>query len=291
MNVKPRRSVLYMPASNERALEKAKTLAADVVVFDLEDAVAPEAKAQARERACAAVRSGDYGRRELVIRINDPSTESGRADLDSVLQAGPDAVLVPKISTAEEVRSLDARLRAGGAPTALWLMIETPRGVLNAAAIADCARAPESRLACFIIGPNDLAKETGVAMMPGRAPMLAWLSHCVLAAKSAHLVILDGVYNDFRDTAGFEAECVQGRQYGMDGKTLIHPAQIEIANRVFGPSEEEVAWARRVLEIFENPEHRDKGVVQIDGRMVERLHAEMARDVVAMAEAIRARQA
>lgn len=291
MNVKPRRSVLYMPASNERALEKAKTLAADVVVFDLEDAVAPEAKAQARERACAAVRSGDYGERELVIRINDPSTESGRADLDSVLQAGPDAVLVPKISTAEEVRDLDGRLRAGGAPTALWLMIETPRGVLNAAAIADCARDPESRLACLVIGPNDLAKETGVAMMPGRAPMLAWLSHCVLAAKSAGLVILDGVYNDFRDTAGFEAECVQGRQYGMDGKTLIHPVQIEVANRVFGPSEEEVAWARRVLETFENPEHRDKGVVQIDGRMVERLHAEMARDVVAMAEAIRARQA
>jgi len=287
MPIKPLRSVLYMPASNPRVLEKAKTLPADAVVFDLEDAVAPDNKVEAREQACAATQAGGYGRRQVVIRTNGMDTPWGRDDLIAALRAGPDAVLVPKISSGDEVVSISqAMTKAGAKDIKLWVMMETPLAMLDAGAIAAASAQPGSRLACFVMGTNDLAKDTRARLTPGRGAMVAWLSTCVAAARAYGLSILDGVYNDFGDDDGLAAECRQGLELGMDGKTLIHPRQIAICNDIFSPSAEEVAWARRIVAQFDRPENASVNVLSIEGKMVERLHADMARRVIALADAM-----
>ena len=290
---RPRRSGLYMPASNARALEKAKTLAADAVIFDLEDAVAPEAKAQARAQACAAVQGGGYGRRELVIRVNAMASDWGDADIAAAAAARPDAILIPKVQAAGDLSTVRAGLDAAGAPPdlALWAMMETPLAVLNAHDIAAAAPANRYPLTVFVMGTNDLVKETRAELTEDRQPVLAWMSACIVAARAYGLDILDGVYNNFRDEAGLRRECEQGRALGMDGKTLIHPNQIGPCNGIFSPAEEEIDWSRKVLAAFAEPENRGKGVITVEGRMVELLHAEMARRTVAIADAIAQLQA
>jgi citrate lyase subunit beta / citryl-CoA lyase len=292
MTVRPRRSVLYMPGSNARAMEKARELAADAVILDLEDAVAPDAKAKARELIVKALTDGGFGRREVVVRVNGLDTAWWADDL-AVAAAKPDAVLVPKVSTPEQVRQVAARLTAVGAAPELrvWAMMETPLAMLNARDIAAAALDPAMRLAVFVMGTNDLAKETRARIVPGRAPMLPWLMTCVAAARAFGLDILDGVYNDFGNAEGFAAECAEARDLGFDGKTLIHPAQIAPCNAAFSPPAEEVAWARKIIAAFDLPENAKRGVIQIEGRMVERLHAEMARRTVAIADAIAQMQA
>jgi citrate lyase subunit beta/citryl-CoA lyase len=290
--IRPRRSALYMPGSNARALEKAKTLPADVLILDLEDAVAPDAKSNACDQVCAAVRAGGYGSREVVIRINALDTPWGENDLAAAAAAAPDAVLVPKVLSAETLVAVGLRLRRHGAPerTRVWAMIETPFALLNALAIASAAHDVDTRLSCFVMGTNDIAKETRARLLPGRAPMLPWLMNVVAAARAYGIDVLDGVYNDLSDEAGFRAECEQGRDCGFDGKSLIHPNQIAAANEIFAPSSDEVEAARAVVAAFEQPENAHKGVIAINGSMVERLHAEMAKRVVALAEAIEARR-
>ncbi|WP_230530541.1 HpcH/HpaI aldolase/citrate lyase family protein [Microvirga roseola] len=290
--IRPRRSALYMPASNIRALEKAKTLPADAVIFDLEDAVAPDMKESAREQACAAVAGGGYGPREVVIRINALDTPWGEADLAAVAAAGPDAVLVPKVSSVETLAAVGLRLRRLGVAERMqvWAMIETPLAILEARSIASAAHDVDTRLACFVMGTNDLAKDTRTRLAPGRAAMLPWLMTALAAARASGIDILDGVHNGIDDAAGFREECEQGRDCGFDGKTLIHPNQIAAANEIFAPSAEEVARARAIIAAFERPENAGKGVISLDGRMVERLHAEMAKRVVALAEAIAQRR-
>ncbi|MFZ1101877.1 MAG: CoA ester lyase [Hyphomicrobiaceae bacterium] len=288
MTIRPRRSVLYMPGSNARAQEKARSLPADALILDLEDAVAPEAKEAARNQVCGAVKAGGYGAREIVIRLNGLETPWGLADLESAAAAAPDAVLVPKVGgDADIARATEALARAGAAPrTRLWAMIETPLAILNLAEIAGAAKAPSARLACLVLGTNDLVKETRAELSDGRLGALYWLSAAVTAARAHGLDVLDGVYNDFKDAEGFHRECRQGRALGFDGKTLIHPDQIAVANAVFAPAEAEVAWARRVIAAFDAPESRGKGVITVEGRMVEIMHAEMARRTVAIAAAI-----
>jgi citrate lyase subunit beta / citryl-CoA lyase len=292
MTIRPRRSMLYMPGSNARALEKAKTLPVDGVILDLEDAVAPDAKATAREQVTATVKAGGFGHREVIIRTNAFDTPWFSDDLDAAIAARPDAILVPKISTPAQIELIGTRLLDTHADhhVRLWAMIETPAAIFNIREIAAEAMDSESRLAGFVIGTNDLAKETRARLVPGRAPMLPWLSNCVLAAHSYGIDVLDGVYNDLSDMDGFAAECVQGRDMGFDGKTLIHPNQIAPCNDVFSPSADETAQARKIIAAFDRPENADKGVVQIDGRMVERMHADIARRTVAIAEAIGGRQ-
>ncbi|WP_299440781.1 CoA ester lyase [uncultured Phycicoccus sp.] len=282
---RPRRSVLYMPASNERALEKAKTLVVDGLILDLEDAVGPDDKDAARENACAATRSGEYGHREVTIRVNGLGTQWHDADLEAACAAGPDGIVVPKVGSAEEVRALVDAMERHGAParTRLWAMVETPGAVLDARAIA----AASDRLAVLVLGTNDLVKELQARFVPGRAPLLTALSTVVLAARDAGVAVLDGVYNDVRDLEGFEAECRQGRDWGFDGKTLIHPGQITPCNEAFAPSPDEVDDARGLLEAWEAGAGR--GVVTYNGRMVENLHVDVARRVLATDEAIRAR--
>lgn len=286
--IRPRRSALYMPGSNARTIEKARTLAADTVIFDLEDAVAPEVKAQAREAVCAAVTAGGYGRRELVIRINGLNTPWGMADLEAAAAAMPDAILLPKVSSPEDVMAAGKRLRALDAPETLrvWAMIETPLAILQAQGIAATARDEASRLACFVMGTNDLAKDTRARLAPGRTAMMPWLMTALAAARAYGLDILDGVYNDLSDEEGFRAECVQGRDCGFDGKTLIHPNQIALANDIFAPSAQEVESARAIVALFDQPENANKGAVSHNGRMVERLHADMAKRTLALAQAI-----
>ncbi|HFQ15421.1 MAG TPA: CoA ester lyase [Rhodobacteraceae bacterium] len=279
---RPRRSVLYMPGANARALEKARSLAADGLILDLEDAVAPEAKALAREQVCAAVAAGGYGHREVIIRVNGPDTPWGADDLAAAIAAGPDAILLPKVSRPADLEGPAAAIAGAGKAISLWAMMETPLAVLNAGKIA--AFGPP--LAALVMGTNDLARETRARQTKDRLPMLAWLSTCIAAARAHGLDIIDGVYNDFRDEAGLAAECEQGRDLGMDGKTLIHPAQIGPCNAAFSPDDDEVARARAIIAAFEKPENRDKGVITLDGRMVERLHRDMARQLVAVAEAI-----
>jgi citrate lyase subunit beta/citryl-CoA lyase len=287
MTVRPRRSVLYMPGSNARALEKARELPADGLILDLEDAVAPEAKAAARDAVVKAVRTG-FGDREVLVRMNGLDTRWWVEDLDAVAAARPDAVLVPKISDPGQLQDLAARIVDIGTDprVRVWAMMETPLAMLNVGAIAAAALDSETRLAGFVMGTNDLAKDTRARIVPGRAPMLPWLMSCVAAARAYGLDILDGVYNDLGDAEGFVAECRQAGDLGFDGKTLIHPRQIEPCNAAFSPSTEEVVTARKMIAAFELPENKDKGVIQIDGRMVERLHAEMARRTVAIADAI-----
>ncbi|MFE0026887.1 HpcH/HpaI aldolase/citrate lyase family protein [Amycolatopsis sp. NPDC059021] len=282
--VKPRRSVLYMPGANERALEKAKTLPADALILDLEDAVAPDAKEEARERVCAAASSGDYGKREVTIRINGLDTEWHDADLRAAAQAGPAAIVVPKVNSAAEVHNIERALELGGAPesTKIWAMVETPVAMLHAEEIAGASE----RLTVLVMGTNDLAKELHAEFVPGRGPLLGGLSLALLAARATGKVILDGVYNDVKDLSGFEAECLQGRQYGFDGKTLIHPGQVEPCNRIFAPSDEEIDRSRRIITAFEEAQSAGKGVVTVDGRMIENLHVDNARRVLALADAI-----
>jgi citrate lyase subunit beta/citryl-CoA lyase len=289
--IRPRRSVLYMPGSNGRALEKAKALPADALILDLEDAVAPDAKGAAREQACAAVSGGGYGPRELVIRINALDTPWGEGDLAAAAAAAPDAILVPKVSTPETLTAIGMRLRRLGAPerTQVWAMIETPLAILRVEEIASAARDVDTRLACFVMGTNDLAKETRARLVPGRMPMLPWLMAALAAARAHDIDIVDGVYNTLSDAAGFRAECEQARDLGFDGKTLIHPSQIAVANEIFAPPPEEVDRARAIIAAFEQPENQAKGAISLDGRMVERLHAEIAKRTLALAEAIAAR--
>jgi citrate lyase subunit beta/citryl-CoA lyase len=290
MTIRPRRSVLYMPGSNARALEKAKTLAVDGIILDLEDAVAPDAKTMARDQVVAAVKAGGFGPREVFIRVNGIESPWFADDLNAAIAAAPDAILVPKVSTPEQPEQIGARLLSlhANLHTRVWAMIETPTAVFNVRAIAATARDSETRLAGFVLGTNDLAKETRARILPGRAPMLPWLTTCVLAAREYGIDILDGVYNDISDAEGFAEECAQARDLGFDGKTLIHPNQIEPCNAAFSPSAEDVAQARKMIAAFDLPENKGKGVVQIEGRMVERMHAEMARRTVAIAEAIAA---
>ena len=287
MTIRPRRSVLYMPGSNARAMEKARTLPADAVIFDLEDAVAPDAKAQARELIAQALKQGGFGRREVLVRINGLDTAWWRDDL-AVAAAKPDAVLVPKISTPEQLREVAKHLVGvrAEADIRIWAMMETPLAMLNAREIAAAAREDDTRLAGFVMGTNDLAKDTRARLLPGRAPMLPWLMNCVAAARAFGIDIIDGVYNDIGNAEGFAAECAQARDLGFDGKTLIHPQQIAPCNEAFSPTAEEVAWARKIIAAFDLPENANKGVISIDGRMVERLHADMGRRTVAIADAI-----
>ena len=286
MTFRPRRSVLYMPSSNAKALEKAKTLPVDGIIFDLEDAVAPDAKVEARAAAAAAVQSGEYGERELIIRVNSIGTEWHDADIVAAAAAGPDVVLVPKVNSAEEVHQLVAALEAAGAPekTSLWAMVETPIGMLNALSIAQAS----PRLTGFVMGTNDLVKELYAEHVPGRQPVITGLGLALLAARAAGIVIIDGVYNDVRNEEGFLAECEQGRQMGFDGKTLIHPGQVEGANTAFAPDEKAVEDARGVLEAWDN---RTTGVVTYNGRMVENLHVESAQRTLSIHDAIQALQA
>jgi citrate lyase subunit beta / citryl-CoA lyase len=292
MTVRPRRSVLYMPGSNARAMEKARELPADAVILDLEDAVAPDAKAKARELIGKALKDGGFGRREVVVRVNGLDTAWWADDL-AIAAAGPDAVLVPKVSTPAQFRQVAERLAAVGAAPQLrvWAMMETPLAMLNVRDIAAAALDPAARLAAFVMGTNDLAKDTRARIVPGRAPMLPWLMTCVAAARAFGLDILDGVYNDLGNAEGFAAECRQAHDLGFDGKTLIHPQQIAPCNAAFSPAPEEVEWARKIIAAFDLSQNADKGVIQIDGRMVERLHADMARRTVAIADAIAQMQA
>ncbi len=281
--LRPRRSVLYMPAANERALEKAKSIPADALIFDLEDAVAPDAKDAARSRAAAAAASGDYGSRELTIRCNGLDTAWGAADLTAAAEARPAAVVIPKVESVEYLDSVSALLDAAGAPTELriWAMIETPTAVLDARLLA-----AHPRVEVLVMGTNDLAKELRAEPGPDRGPLLAHLATAILAARAAGRVILDGVYNDVTDTDGFTAECRQGKALGFDGKTLIHPGQVEIANDTWAPDDAEIDYARRVIEAFAAAEADGRGVVTLDGRMIENLHVDNARRTLAVAEAI-----
>jgi citrate lyase subunit beta/citryl-CoA lyase len=291
MTVRPRRSVLYMPASNPRALEKARELPADVLILDLEDAVAPEAKLQARDAVVKAMQQG-FGDREVLVRINGLDTRWWVEDIDAAASARPDAVLVPKVSSPRQLQDLAARLVDMGTDphVRVWAMMETPLAMLNVRDIAAAALDSETRLVGFVMGTNDLAKDTRARLVPGRAPMLPWLMNCLAAARAYGLDILDGVYNDIGDAAGFAAECRQARDLGFDGKTLIHPRQIEPCNEAFSPTAEEVDAARKIIAAFDLPENENKGVLQVDGRMIERLHAEMARRTVAIADAIAKRK-
>lgn len=286
--IRPRRSALYMPGSNARALEKARTLSTDVVIFDLEDAVAPDLKADARDAVCATVKAGGYGTRELVIRINGLNTPWGEADLEVAASAGADAILIPKVSSPDDVLAVGKRLHALSAPetTRVWAMIETPLAVLQAQAIAAVAQDETSRLSCFVMGTNDLAKDTRAKLSEGRAAMMPWLMMALAAARAYGIDILDGVYNELSNEDGFHAECFQGRDCGFDGKTLIHPNQITVANEIFAPSPDEIEKARAIAALFDLPENANKGAISHNGRMVERLHAEMAKRTLALADAI-----
>jgi citrate lyase subunit beta/citryl-CoA lyase len=291
MTIRPRRSVLYMPGANARALEKAKTLPCDGVILDLEDAVAPEAKVGARQQVMAAVTAGGFGAREVIVRINSIDTAWWLDDLAAAAKAHPDGILVPKVSKPDHLVTVAERLIdiAADHKIRLWAMIETPLAIINAAEIAATAKDAETRLAGFVMGTNDLAKETRAKQLEGRAPMVSWLATGVLAAHAYGIDILDGVYNDIADEEGFRRECGQGRDMGFDGKTLIHPNQIAPCNSAFSPTEAEVTQARKIIAAFDLPENHAKGVVQLEGRMVERMHADMARRTVAIADAIAAR--
>lgn len=287
--VRPRRSVLYVPGSNARAIAKARTLPADGLILDLEDSVAPSAKEGARRAVLDALRAGGFAPREVAVRVNAGATPWGADDLASAARSGADAVLLPKVESAEEVRAAERALDAAGAPPALalWCTIETPRGVLDAPAIA----AASARLGCLVMGTSDLVKDLRARHTPGRSEVLVALGTVLLAARANGLAALDGVHLDLADDAGFEAACRQGRDLGFDGKTLIHPRTIEIANAVFAPTDAEIAEARRIIGAHGEALAAGKGVVVVDGKLVEALHVEEARRLVALADAIAARSA
>jgi citrate lyase subunit beta / citryl-CoA lyase len=286
--IRPRRSVLYMPGANARALEKARSLPVDGIIIDLEDAVAPEAKDAARAQVVAAVKQGGFGRREVVVRVNAADTPWSEDDIAAAAEAGAHAVLVPKISDGATLTALGHRLRRINAPETLrvWAMIETPLAILHCERIAAVARDGIARLDCLVLGTNDIAKDTRARQVPGRWPILPHLATAVAAARAHGLDIVDGVYNALKDEAGFRAECEQGRDLGFDGKTLIHPNQIAVANEIFAPTAEELTEARSIIAAFERPENRNKGVIAHEGRMVERMHADMAQRTVALSAAI-----
>ncbi|MGJ4905580.1 HpcH/HpaI aldolase/citrate lyase family protein [Bradyrhizobium sp. HKCCYLS2058] len=288
--IRPRRSLLFMPGSNARALEKGRNLPADGLILDLEDSVAPDAKAAARDQIAKAVAADGYGKRELLIRVNSLDTPWWSDDVAMAGQAATDGILVPKVSTVQDLRLVTDRLAEVGADPALkvWAMIETARAVLDADLLAATVHEQGSRLAGFVFGPNDISRETRIRMLPGRSTMLPMISHCILATRAHGLEILDGPYSDFANTDGFAQECIQARDLGFDGKTLIHPGQIDACNAIFTPPADEVAAARKIIAAFALPENASRGAIQIDGRMVERLHAEMARRTIAIADAIAA---
>jgi citrate lyase subunit beta/citryl-CoA lyase len=287
--IRPRRSALFMPASNARALDKARSLAADVIIMDLEDAVAPDKKEMARDQAVAAVKRGGYGKRELVIRANGAGSQWVQADLEAIAGSGADAALLPKVESAAEIRAAEQILVASGAPDglAIWCMIESPRGVLGAVEIA----AASSRLGVLVMGTSDLTKDLRARHTPTRAPVMTSLGLCLLAARAHGLAILDGVHLDLSDDAGFAEICRQGAEMGFDGKTLIHPKTLEAANRAFGPAAEDVDWSRRVVEVHAKAEAEGSGVVLLDGQLIENLHVEEARRVLGLAEMIEALEA
>ena len=282
--IRPRRSVLYMPGSNARAIEKARAIPADAVILDLEDAVAPDAKNMARQQVVDAVTARGFGKREVIVRINGLSTAWGEADFAAVIAVKPDAILAPKISTLADLHALEERLvRHHADPAiALWAMIETPLAILSIAALADAG----GRLACFVMGTNDLIKELRGQHTPDRANLFAALGLSVAAARAHGLAAIDGVFNDIQDSDGFARHCHQAKSFGFDGKTVIHPTQVDACNGIFAPSAKEVASARAVIAAFELPENRGKGAIKLDGRMVELLHADIARRTVALADAI-----
>lgn len=281
---RPRRSVLYMPGSNARALEKGKALDADGLILDLEDSVSPDKKASARAQVAEAVRGGGYGRREILVRANGLDTPWGYDDLVAAATSGADAVLLPKVDSADMVRRAEAILVGAGAPDRMriWCMMETPRGMLRAEEIADAS----PRLGGFVMGTSDLAKDLHCAHTPLRTPMMTSLGLCLLAARAAGIAILDGVYLDLGDAEGFAASCVQGVELGFDGKTLIHPKQLAPANEAFAPSEQEVLWSRKIIAAHAAAEAEGKGVVLVDGKLIENLHVVGAKRLVALAEAI-----
>src|SRR3954471_22344882 len=285
---RPRRSLLFMPGSNARALEKARSLPADGIILDLEDAVAPEAKGLARDQIAAAVAAGGFGRREVLIRINALDSPWWIDDVTMAGKARPDGILVPKISSVKDLTAIADRLSDINAPISIrvWAMIETSRAVLHAEELAAASRDSEMRLAGFVFGPNDISRETRIRMQPGRAAMIPMITHCILAARAHGLDILDGPYSDFSNFDGFAQECAQGRNLGFDGKPLTPPSHIEACNAIFTPPAEEVAQARKIIAAFEQPENASRGAIQLDGRMVERLHADMAKRTIAIADAI-----
>ncbi len=281
---RPRRSVLYMPGSNARALEKARTLAADGLILDLEDAVSPDAKDVARAQVVDAVKAGGYGGRELLVRVNGLNTPWFHADVAAAATSGAHAILIPKVESADAVRQVEAIMVAAGAPDdmAIWCMMETPRGILKAEEIA----ASTPRMGGFVMGTSDLAKDLHCAHTALRLPMITSLGLCLLAARAYGLAVLDGVYLDLNDDAGFEASCVQGLELGFDGKTLIHPKTIDTANRVFAPSEKEIAWSQKIIAAHAEAAAEGKGVVVVDGKLVENLHVENAKRIVRLADQI-----
>ena len=281
---RPRRSVLYMPGSNARALEKAKSLPADSLILDLEDAVAPDAKETARQQVCKAVEAGGYGMRELIVRVNGLATPWGYADIAAAARSGADAILLPKVESAEAIRQLETVMADNGAPESMsiWAMMETPRSILRAPSITDASR----RIECLVMGTSDLAKALGCAHTRERLPMIPSLGLCLLAARDAGLAILDGVHLDLNDDEGFEYACQQGAELGFDGKTLIHPKTIAVANRVFTPSPKDVEWSRKIIAAHAQAVTEGKGMVVVDGMLIENLHVESAKRLVTMADAI-----
>ena len=286
----PRRSLLFMPGSNSRALEKARVLAADAMILDIEDSVAPDAKGLAREQIAKAIAVGGFGKREVWIRTNALDTPFWADDVKMAAKAKPDAILVPKVSSLDDLRTISGALREANADPSirLWTMIETAHAVLHAEELAAASRDVEPRLSGFVFGPNDISRETRIRMQPGRAIMLPMIIHCILATRAYGLEILDGPYSDFSNIDGFNQECTQARDLGFDGKTLIHPGQIEACNAIFTPPEEEVARARKIIAAFDLPENASRGAISLDGQMVERLHADMARRTIALADSITA---
>lgn len=282
--VRPRRSVLYMPGSNARALEKGRSLPADGLILDLEDAVAPDAKATARDTIAQTLAAGGYGGRELIVRVNGLNTPWGYDDLRMAAASGADAVLLPKVESADAVRQAEAVLRAAGAPAGqtIWCMMETPRGILNVKEIAGASPA----VGALVLGTSDLAKDLHAAHTAQRLPMITSLGLCLLAARAYGLAVLDGVYLDLNDDEGFAASCRQGRELGFDGKTLIHPKTIAACNAAFAPDADEIAQAHRIIAAHAEAAAAGKGVVLVDGKLVENLHVENARRLVALAEAI-----
>ena len=285
---RPRRSCLYMPGANERALEKAKTLPADTVIMDLEDAVAPEAKETARDTIRAAVTAGGYGHREIVVRMNGLDTEWGQADLKMAVEAGAHALLAPKVIDGSDIDRLDDAMSRAGAPAemGLWVMIEMPKAILNIQDIAEAVG--RTRMTTFVMGTNDLAKEYRARMTPDRLAFQTALGMSMAAARAYNIVAIDGVYNDIKNEQGLIDECEHGRDLGFDGKTLIHPSQLDTANRVFAPSPHDVEHAQAVIEAFADPQNAGKGVLKVNGKMTELLHLDEARRTVTMDEAIRA---
>ena len=287
---RPRRSLLFMPGSNARALEKARNLPADGLILDIEDSVGPDAKATAREQIAEAIAGQGFGKREVWIRTNSLDTQWWADDVAMAGKAKPDGILVPKVSSVADLNKIGDRLNDIGADPSIkvWAMIETAQAVLDADKLAAASGDPKTRLAGFVFGPNDISRETRIKMQPGRAAMIPMITHCILASRAHGLEILDGPYSDFSNVDGFALECAQGRDLGFDGKTLIHPGQIVACNAIFTPPAEEVAQARRIIAAFQQPENASRGAIQLDGQMVERLHAEMARRTIEIADAIAA---